>query len=361
MANRRSLFRRICLPFFPVAVLAVFSGCPAAKPAGQPGTYLFCSWNVENFYDDDDDPKIDDKMEDWFGRNPDKFRHKVDRLAEALLMMNDGRGPDIMALCEVENARCMNCLKDALNERLSKEGKADLKYEHVLFLGDKTGRHFAPGIMTRLPVEGDRTHHFAKRPNGRNVEGHIHVNGHALIILASHWTSRVERMGGKGGEEHANAARRMSYAKDCYGRFRAILTENPDADVIVCGDFNDDFDDPSLQYGLHVSNNLDEVRNAMPEFRLLDLVTLLPTDGGVKGTIYGKRKWSTFDHICISRGLLDDRGWSCDVTSAAIFAPKQLRYPGRHGNGQPFRFGDAHTQERGFSDHFPLTVRLRVE
>jgi endonuclease/exonuclease/phosphatase family metal-dependent hydrolase len=347
-----------------VVVLLVLVAYLLSRPRaeGKPGEYLFCSWNVENFYDDQDDPKNDDKMEDWFARNPDKFRLKTDRLAEALLMMNDGRGPDIMALYEVENDNCLNALKGALNDRLDKAGNGDQKYEHVLFKIDNTGRRFAPGTITRLPVDAERTHKFAKHPNGRTLESHINVQGHHLAVLAAHWTSRVDHAG-RANEVHANAERRMSYAKDCYGRFRAILNENADADVILCGDFNDEFSDASMQLGLHASANVDDVKNAIETPRPLALLASLSQESGAPGTIYHNRKWFTFDHICISRGLLDSHGWTCDPASARIFAPDALRnYARRNGDGEPKRFGDwkTPTSERGYSDHFPVTVRLRV-
>jgi len=331
-----------------------------AETAGPAGSFLFCSWNVENFYDDEDDPKIDDKMEDWFGRNPDEFRIKVEHLASALLLMNDGRGPDIMSLYEVESERCLQALRDALNERLNKDGKPELKYEHILFVPDRTGRHFAPGIITRLSVVADRTHKFAKHPNGRTLEGHITANGYDLVVLAAHWTSRVEH-NGKSGEEHANAARRMSYARDCYGRFRAILTDNPQADVIICGDFNDEFSDPSMQQGLRAVASIDEARSAVSEPRPLALFANWPSSADPPGTIFGRGHWSIFDHICVSRGMLDDQGWSWIEGSAAIFAPNELRTRGRRSHGEPFRFGDAKSPEHGFSDHFPITARLAVK
>src|SRR4051812_16803769 len=73
---------------------------PPVAGDGQAGTFLFCAWNVENFYDDQDDPKIHDEMEDWFGADPAAFREKVDHLATALLKMNGGAGPDVACLCE---------------------------------------------------------------------------------------------------------------------------------------------------------------------------------------------------------------------------------------------------------------------
>ncbi len=360
MFNRRKLLT-IAFPFL---ALIALSGCPARdtakdpKQAGPPGTYLFCFWNVENLYDDNDDPKIHDEMENWFGQNPDKFRLKIDRLADVLSQMNGGIGPDILACCEVENDRCLHALKEALNARLNAQGKADLYYQHVLFVGDKSGRDFAPGILTRLAVTANRTHKFAKHPNGRNIEGHITVNGHELIVLAAHWTSRVDRGKGESGEP-ANARRRLSYARDCYGRLNAIVKENADADIILCGDFNDTFGDPSIRDGLHAAGSADDCRNAV-EPRPFDLFAGWKPSNDPPGTIYHKG-WSVFDHICVSRGLLDDKGWTCDPNSAAIFASKEMRKTGRRSHGEPFGFGNGKSPEHGYADHFPVTVRIGVQ
>jgi endonuclease/exonuclease/phosphatase family metal-dependent hydrolase len=358
LINRKAIL--VALPFL---ILIALAGCPSKdtrkdpKVAGPPGTYLFCFWNVENLYDDHDDPKIHDEMEDWFGQNPDKFRLKIDRLADVLTQMNGGIGPDVFACCEVENDRCLNALKDALNARINKQGKAEHYYQHVLFVGDNSGRDFAPGILTRLPITADRTHKFAKHPNGRNIEGHIVVNGHELIVLAAHWTSRVDRGKNETGEP-ANAHRRMSYAKDCYGRVNTILTANAEADIILCGDFNDTFGDPSIRDGLHAVANAHECRDA-PEPRPLNLLAGWKPNNDPPGSIYYKA-WSVFDHICVTRGLLDNKGWSCDSSSASIFATKEMRKTGKRSHGEPFRFGDGKSAEHGYADHFPVTVRISV-
>ena len=318
---------------------------------GKPATVFFCTWNVENFYDDQYDPKIHDELEDWFGTDPAAFREKVVHLADGLLKMNGGAGPDIACLCEVESARCLTALQEALNSKLEAAGLGDRKYTAVLFKGDNTGRHFAPGILTRLGVTADRTRKLGKRGNGRIIEGHLETNGHELIVIAAHWTSRVTDKEGVG-------SRRADYAEDCYGRVNAILHENADADVIVCGDFNDEFKDPSIQNQLHATDRPEVVRDSLDEPRLLDLMA--NWNGDPPGTIHGRGKWSVFDHICVTRGLLDDKGWSCDPKNASVFAPDEFRH--KVGRGfEPFRFGNRNqTGPRGYSDHFPVTVQLSV-
>src|SRR4051812_19512783 len=92
-------------------------------PEPLPGAegYLFCTWNVENLFDDQDDLRNHDDDEDWFGHNPDAVYKKVYLLAGALIAQNDGKGPDILALVEVENRHAVELLRDALNAMLPTE------------------------------------------------------------------------------------------------------------------------------------------------------------------------------------------------------------------------------------------------
>ena len=68
-----------------------------------------------------------------------------------------------------------------------------------------------------------------------------------------------------------------------------------------------------------------------------------------------------FDQIAVSAGLLDDVGWSC--APETVQTVNSLVRP-RSRHGEPWRFGNEKEKialrERGYSDHFPVTVRLRA-
>src|SRR6266851_5279309 len=49
----------------------------AAQQTAGPGEYLFCHWNVENFFDDKHDNrhhKADKEFDSWFSSNPKIFQ-----------------------------------------------------------------------------------------------------------------------------------------------------------------------------------------------------------------------------------------------------------------------------------------------
>jgi endonuclease/exonuclease/phosphatase family metal-dependent hydrolase len=318
------------------------NGTPA-----QPGTYLFCFWNVENLFDDQDDgrkTKGDAEYDSWFSRDREALQHKLDHLADVLMKLNDGRGPDILAAVEVESRRAAELLAGALNKRRGKKEYTTIVIEPV-----PGGRHISPVLISKLPVVRDRTENWGKRQ--RILKTVIRVNDHDLTVVVSHWTSRVTD---KTGDARAR------YADAIYAEYRraylAAKEEGKALDFLVCGDFNDNPDDFSVAEHLHATGDLARVKAGGDVPLLFDLFARA-YDAGKPTHVYGSKKY-VFDHVCVSPGMLDDVGWSCDVDSATIVTSFADR------RGAPNRFGGEHDKRpfsaRGASDHFPVTVRLRV-
>src|SRR5262245_20546803 len=225
-------------------------GGPGAPPQSIPQEgYEFCFWNVENLFDDRDDNRRqeDERYDTQFSQNPSLLDEKLGNLSKVLLAMNDGKGPDILALAEIESERAADLLRERLNRDLG--NRAD-PYTNLRAKEQAIGRHIATAIITRLPVDRGRTQKLDG--NRRIMEGHVVVNGHQLVSIASHWTSRLKQRDGDNGEDG-----REKYANRIYGRFREMYHANPYVDLLVCGDFNDDPDNMSVTEHLHASRNRD--------------------------------------------------------------------------------------------------------
>jgi endonuclease/exonuclease/phosphatase family metal-dependent hydrolase len=309
----------------------------ATNTAAATGSYLFCTWNVENFYDDVDDPRFADAEEDWFGRHPEIVQEKVRLLADSLARQNAGQGPDIIAMVEVESRRSVELLRDALNNRLS----PDRQYTGIAFQENHTGRHNAPAILTRLRIDDRKTRSFGIR---RILEVHLGDDDAPLIILISHWTSRLR------GD---TVSKRDAYADVLYERVEELCLRNPAADVLLSGDFNDEPDDPSLRDHLHTTADSTWVRpGANPV--LLDLMG--QHDASRDGTYFASGRWEILDHIVVSAGLLDPAGWHVVADSLEVVHPIGLR-AGK--SRRPQRFGSANNPNpRGPSDHFAVSVTV---
>jgi endonuclease/exonuclease/phosphatase family metal-dependent hydrolase len=350
----------VILAVIGIAVWFAVTQIPRSPYEGQPtvtgtnpdgsGTYHFCFWNVENLFDDQDDPRrpIDEEFDNPFAQDADLRRLKYDRIADALLRMNGGKGPDVIACVEVENIRAAELLRDTLNRKLE-EANADpvWKYTQVAMRNLDAGRHIAPCVITRLNVDHTRTRLHGSRL--RILETRLSANGHPLEVITSHWTSQL-----RGGEEG-----REKYAQIIADRFNEMARSDPAVDLVVCGDFNDTPEADTVTQLLRATGDRSRVLPTADQPFLLNLMFGKPPDR--YGTLWYRGKPMIYDQVCISPGMLQPDGWSCDPESvrtvtAGLTAPGATRR-------EPWRYGGPATPPtggRGYSDHFPVTVTLTV-
>jgi endonuclease/exonuclease/phosphatase family metal-dependent hydrolase len=334
---------------------------PTVEESNAPGAatdeYLFCFWNVENLFDDKNNDRNppDKAYDEWFAEDEKARTLKYNNLAKVLTSLNNGRGPDILALAELETTeRTAELLRDALNAHLKDNA---LHYKHIAMKDPKGGRTICNAVLSRLPLVGNKTQLHGRRL--RILETHVNVNGHDLVIIASHWTSRVSDQEGEG---------RDKYGDQIYGVYKGMFISNPKVDFLVCGDFNDPPDDESVTAHLHAIGDLEKVKKSTKEDPLLYNVMwpkfedLQKNEDSRSFTHYHAAKKYIFDQIAVSPGLLDDDGWGCDPKSAEIIANEmttekrpRIKVP------IPWRFGNRNDKfERGCSDHLPVTLRLKV-
>jgi endonuclease/exonuclease/phosphatase family metal-dependent hydrolase len=317
---------------------------------GSANEFFFCFWNVENLFDDIDDGRTkrgDKEYDFYFANNSDMRKQKLENLVQVLTAMNNGKGPDILCLAEVEvNSRAPQLLMDAYNRNI---GNPQRHLDTILFENPNGGRDIGCAILTRLPTEKRRTQLLGRRL--RILEGRIVVNRHPLTVVVSHWSSRISDTDG---------STRGTYGDVIYGRYRAMATANPAVDFLVCGDFNDPPEEESVVSNLRAIADRQKVLAGGREPLLYNLMAPLAARG--EGTLF-HRQWWLFDQICVSPGLLDDAGWSVVPDSAAIVREMQIESR-TATKGRPNRFGGPSDKRplaaRGASDHFPVTCRLRV-
>src|SRR3984893_16232797 len=183
----KSLFRLCLLLSSAFIFVAGLGGCNQATPAAKVAIsspsdgYLFCFWNMENFFDDKNDGRKgpgDKEYDGWVAKNPSILKLKLTKLCEALLKLNGGIGPDILAMAEVESVRAGELLQNALNEKIADPSQ---HYTNLLMKEVSSGRHIATAILTRLPVVKNKTRLQGKRQ--RILEGHIVVNDRELVVF----------------------------------------------------------------------------------------------------------------------------------------------------------------------------------
>jgi endonuclease/exonuclease/phosphatase family metal-dependent hydrolase len=314
-----------------------------------PGTrnVVFCLWNMENLFDDKDDKRRqpDEEYDRWFIENPGDRRKKYEKLASYLVKLNNGIGPDVVVGIEIESYRAAELLQQALNAALPSGAP---RYEHVVMKELDAGRHMAPCIVSRLPLSGAQL--LGKRQ--RILEAALTVNSHELRVIASHWTSQLSD-DGKGKE----GSGRQGYAKTIHAAYTEMMKANPRADVLVCGDFNDSPDSDSVYKTLHM---IGDSRLVTPEANPPRLFGLLSGKSPAEFGTHYYNKPLIYDHIAVSPGMFDANGWGYDPNSVQVPTEGLIRSGAR--TRRPWRFGSEKDDAlgRGYSDHFPVVVTLKV-
>src|SRR5207247_10475750 len=84
------------------------------------------------------------------------------------------------------------------------------------------------------------------------------------------------------------------------------------------------------------------------------------------GTLSHHNRWNLFDQILVSPAMLNGADWTCDP---GTFHTEREKSQNRRGRPWSFDEDDEGHRtydkkfngNRGFSDHFPVTVRLKVK
>ena len=363
--RRLPLYGRVALVVLALAAFGVYwyvthAPAPPVAPDADPttglnpdgsGTFQFCFWNVENLFDDSNDDRrsVDEPYDNAFATDAALRQQKLDHLASTLVKLNGGKGPDILVCVEVETIRAAELLRDALNAKLS---DPKLHYTQVSMVNLDGGRHIAPCVITRLNLVSARTKQHGYQI--RVLESVVRVNNHELTLISTHWTSQLRQRDGSNGESG-----RENYAQVARAIFENCLKTDPDADVLVCGDFNATPDSNEVRNALGAGGSPGNWYDAGRRPLLMDLLNGKSPQRF--GTIFYSGKPLIYDQICVSAGMLDGRGWGCDPASLETVTAGLTR-PGATRR-EPWRFGNPDsppTGGRGYSDHFPVTLTVTV-
>jgi hypothetical protein len=320
----------------------------------MPAQYLFAFWNLENLFDVENAPpeRRSDKLKraigtDLQGWTPALLEKKVRQLTSVLRRLNGGRGPDLLGVCEVENEYVMNLLV----QNLAPLGRAYgiIHHDTPDQRGIDVGFIYDTGLFT---AEEQFNHFVMRRTATRDI---LQVNfrtrkGRLLVVIGNHWPSR------SGGEEASSAYRAIAGETLAYFHERILEVKGSDTPVLAMGDFNDEPFDPSLQdFALSTRSKQKVVNANIARFWNL----MWQTIGQGLGTFYFDNFPNVLDQFLANKNLVKVNALLKVVPDSVevIRFPEMVNpgvYPG------PVAFGGMGTpvNEKGFSDHFPVTVTL---
>ena len=135
---------------------------PAPDAPCKEGEIMLMQYNVENLFDAEHDAGKDDEEFTPAGRQKwtaEKLAAKMAQLAKAIRWVNGGRGPDILALQEVEN---IDVLKQLVAGHLH-----DLGYGDPVLVEGPDARGIDVALVSRFPLAGEVRHHDPHGPTWR--------------------------------------------------------------------------------------------------------------------------------------------------------------------------------------------------
>ena len=344
------------------AISLLFAACtesPSDDAAGavQATGVSIMSFNVENLFDNIDDDGKDDatylplaaksdiahieacnRIEvarwrndclylDW---SAELIDYKLSVIGEAILQVNGGRGPDIVALQEIENLGIL--------ERLRTEHLAVAEYGPAILIEGQDRRGIDVAFLTRLPLVGEPVLHaleFPEHPErALDTRGVLEAtfelpDGQHLTGFAVHFPAPFHPIEMR---EHA------------YDHLNGLLAGLPvDRPAFAAGDFN------TARREMEGTPILDE--RVRPHWTIAHEVGC----EGCPGTNYWPTgdTWSFLDMILFSATRSENTTWvlRADSVRLANEIPAQVK-----PDGTPRRF--SRDPLDGVSDHWPLVAEI---
>lgn len=340
-------------------------------------------YNVENLFDASGHSLYDDYKPANY--TPAHVLTKVQNVSRVLAQFEGGKGPDIILFQEIgahlpAPARPINfetVLKKYAGTKIEAMLGADfspaiaaLPSEALLAkaMADRglEGYHIVPAeniksadsvnplaqkcvVFTRFPVK-----HAISHPtlDARAIlEVQVLVDGAVLYLFNNHWKS--------GAGDPVTEKTRVENARTLRTRLDEILKDDPNADIILGGDFNSQYNQKRVYPKMKLTG-LNDVLGSQGNALAVrggtrDLYNLwfdLPNN--LRGSDTYRGEWGTLMQVILSRGLFDFRGVQYVDKSFGV-----AKFAGVNEDitGLPVRWSFENSGS-GFSDHFPLYARF---
>lgn len=325
----------------------------ASTAASAQKEAMIAFWNVENLYDTIDDPAVSDEEFLPSAKNAwtaQRYTTKLENTAHVILQMNNGAGPDILGMAEVEN-------KGVLVDLTTKTALKKQKYGIVHYDSpDQRGIDVALIYKTKKFKVLSSSHVPVVLPQGekdttapRPTRDILVVRGvlnkkDTICILVNHWPSRL------GGTEQS-APKRAAAAATARHICDSLRALYPNVEILAMGDFNDEPIDASVR-----SLTTDQ-SPGMPKI-FDNLMDSIKASGD--GTHYYKKEKSCLDQILVTPNFREKKSYY--VTQAMIFKPEWIFAEVYKGDGlSPKRTWAGSRYIGGYSDHLPVYVRLKYK
>lgn len=310
-------------------------------------------YNLENLFDTIDYEEVNDSEFTPLGSKKytsSVYKKKLRNMAYAiskLALQDNSNGIGILGVAEVENIM-------VLEDLISEKSLVDKNFKIIHYdCKDERGIDVALLYNKDIFKPIDSKLLYVKLPKRGNkpvdqTRGVLWVCGNlyndTIHVLVNHWPSR-----GGGAESAEN----RDIVAGINKRFTdSVLKSNPNAKLIVMGDFNDEPMDKSIASVLEAKTDVSKVKNRdlfNPFFSI--------KQKGI-GTLVHQNRWNLFDQIIVS-GSLASPSKGLQFQKARVFKESFLLVKTGKYKGQPKRTYAGNYYLGGYSDHLPVYVVLK--
>lgn len=308
------------------------------KAAGTIGFY-----NLENLFDTVDDPTINDEEylpEGGNKWNEDKYQSKIANMSKVIADM--AYGVDILGVCEIENRKVLEDLVNSpklktKNYQIIHFDSPDRRGVDVALIYRKSA--FTPFAIKKINFDNPEDPNFKTR-DILWVKG-LYL-GDTLHVAVNHWPSR------RGGKE----TKRLIAAQILRDNVDSVQRINPNAKIVLMGDFNDDPTNKSIKKILQASS-----KNKLESPEILFNASGKTFKKGY-GTLTYRGAWNLFDQIIISQSLMKNNSSNFFYVpdSFNIFAADYMRDAKGDNKNAPLRTHSRGVYKNGYSDHYPVFI-----
>lgn len=326
-------------------------------PTQNNDTLFVAFWNLQNLFDTIDDPTKNDESflpdgeMEW---TEDRLDKKMYNLARVIRSMNNGTGPDVLGVCEVEN---QNVLDLMVNKYLS-----DLNYK-TAYLESPDNRGIDNGLIFKankfklINIQADTIHLSDGWPTRLIFGVNLLINNSEKItVFVNHWPSRS-------GGQLESEPNRIEAAKTLRKAIDRIFNIEPEAKIFVIGDFNDDPINKSVLETLRVHPIKCDSLNAEFEIEFEGELFNLSYESyeNELGSYKYRDTWNMLDQIIVSGSLITGDVINYICKSFEVYKPNFLITKSGDYKGTPFPTFGGRRYLGGYSDHFPVIAKFKIK
>ncbi|WP_299824459.1 hypothetical protein [uncultured Pontibacter sp.] len=332
-----------------IFTLSTFIGCSRVLAPSSGKLHTIAFYNTQNLFDTIDDPTKDD--EDFTPKgamkwDQEKYNRKIQKLASAIATIGNSKGPAFIGLTEVENAL-------VLQDLIKTPQLRKMKYAYIHFETDDTqGLDLAvlykPGVFKLETQQSIKVDYGANSTAKDILQVNGTVQGIPLTIFVNHWPARAAAR-----RSTQDDARQVAAATKLRKEINAIQASDPDANIVVIGDFDAEPRTNVMQKHLLATGRPNPYYNE----ELFNTFFMHYVNG--LGSYYSRGDFKMLDQILVSKSLIAGKGLEYVRGSANIHDPEELKFLYGKYKNTPLPTFSGNTYFGGASDHFPIYIKVR--